>query len=316
MVRLATFLAFVLVTSIPAWAQPPVTPLTAPAGDGVPATSASAAAASSSADSASPSPDDVLPDNNDVTDGTDNTDVGLLQVELGGAFTRTDGISHAQGTPLTLRYGAFEWLELSVGTDGYMWQHAADPAFAQGLGNVQVGARFRFFAKPGGPPILAFIPQVTLPTASAAKGLGTGDKDATLAVITGHDLPHQAHVDVSYGAGSIGEGAGLGRFAQQIAFLSGSLGVTKAWTPGLTLTWVSRQDLATGRAFTLSTDSAITLSRRMALDVSIIVGLTPQSPDFEVATGMSFVLGTLDEDDGVHVRRHKLRLRSRRRRVK
>lgn len=257
-----------------------------------------------------------LPANNDVNDDTDNTDVGLLQVEVGGVFTRTDATSHGEGTPLAFRYGAFEWLELSAGTDGYLWQHASDPANAAGLGNLQLGARLRFFAKPGGPPVLAVLPQVNLPTASSAKGLGTGQADVLLAAVVGRDYPARSHVDVSYGVGSIGAGSGFPRFDQQIGFVSGSLGVTRAWTPGLTFTWISRQDAVTGRAYTLSGDSALTLSRRLALDVSTTFGLTRESPAFELAAGLSFVVGTLDEDDGVHVRRHKLRLRTRRRKAR
>ena len=308
-------LAFVLPLAVatPASAQPPATPPNAPVGDGVPAAATSASTTTTAPPE--PAPDGDLPDNNDVNDGTDNTDVGLLQVEIGSDFTRTDGISRSEGTPITFRYGAFEWLELSAGTDGYMWQRAADPASAEGIGNVQVGARVRLFAKPGGPPVLAIAQQVTFPTASTAKGLGTGDHDATLTVLTGHDLPHQAHVDVSYGAGAIGEGAGLGRFVQQTAFISSSLGITKAFTPALTLTWVSRQDATTGRALLLTAESVLTISRRMALDIAAQFGVSSQAPAFELTTGMSFVLGTMDEDDGVHARRHKLRLRIKRRKT-
>ncbi len=257
-----------------------------------------------------------LPANNDVNDGTDNTDVGLLQVEVGGVCTRTDATSHGEGTPLAFRYGAFEWLELSAGTDGYLWQHAINPANADGIGNLQLGARLRLFARPGGPPVLAVLPQVNLPTASSANGLGTGQADVLLAAVVGRDYPARSHVDVSYSADSIGAGSGFPRFAQQIGFVSGSLGVTRAWTPGLTFTWISRQDAVTGRAYTVSGDSALTLSRRMALDVSAAFGLTSESPSFELAAGLSFVVGTIDEDDGVHVRRHKLRLRARRRRTR
>ena len=42
-----------------------------------------------------------LPANNDVNDGTDNTDVGLLQVEVGSVFARTDSATHTSGTPIT-----------------------------------------------------------------------------------------------------------------------------------------------------------------------------------------------------------------------
>ena len=137
--------------------------------------------------------------------------------------------------------------------------------------------------------------------------------DVTLAALTGRDFADRSHVDVSYGAGRIGEGDGLGRFTQQAAFVSGSMGVTPRVTPSLTLSWLSRQDALTGRALMLTGDTTVTVSRRIALDVSAEFGLTPQSPAFTFTTGTAFVLGTMDSDDGVHARRHSLRLRTRRR---
>lgn len=255
---------------------------------------------------------EILPANDDVADGTDTTDVGLLQLELGGVFSRPAAGQRGGGTPLMLRYGAFEWLEVSAGTDGYLAQQAPDTRGTSGLGNTLLGARLRLFAARGGLPIVSVLPALTLPTASAAKGLGTGDTDATLALLTGRDLPRQSHVDVSYGVGAVGTGDG-GHFTQHTSFVSGSLGVTRAWTPGLTLTWISRQDAATGRALTASADSVLTLSRRLALDASAAFGLSRQAPAFEISAGMSVVIGELDLDDGVHARRHRLRWRAKKR---
>lgn len=254
----------------------------------------------------------ALPANDDVADGTDTTDVGLLQIEFGGIVSRADAASRAAATPMTLRYGAFEWLELSVGTDGYLAQHTSGSVWTGGLGNTQIGARVRLFAAPGGLPILSLLPAVTLPTASAARGLGSGDSDATLAALTGRDLPHASHLDVTYGLGAIGAGDGT-HFTQHQASVSGSVGVTPAWTPGLTLAWASRQDPSTGRALTVSAESVVTLSRRLAFDVSATFGLNREAPDVEVAAGVSVVVGELDLDDGVHARRHRLRLRPKRR---
>lgn len=275
---------------------------------------AATAAAQDVAQDAAPTgrvPSAPLPPNNDVNDRTDNTDVGLLQVELGGVVTRVAAGTRAAGTPVMLRYGAFEWLEVSAGTDGYLRQQAPGAGQASGAGNTLVGARVRLFARPGGLPILSLLPQVVLPTASVSDGLGTGDVDATLAAVTGRDLPRGSHVDVSYGAGSIGGGDAGKRFVQHAAFVSGSLGATRAWTPALTLTWISRQDPQTGRAVTASAESVLTVSRRVAVDVSALVGLNRHAPDFELAAGVSVVVGELDLDDGVHARRHRLRLRPR-----
>jgi hypothetical protein len=240
-----------------------------------------------------------LPANNDVNDATDNTDVGLLQIELGGQFTRPSSGSWTAGTPLAIRYGAFEWLEVSLGADGF--------------GDLQLGAKFRLFSTPGGPPILALLLQLNVPTADAHSGLGTGDWDFALGVLTGKDFGRRGHVDIGYSGGAIGEGEGLGRFYQQIAAVGGSFGVTPAWTPSITLAWVSRQDANTGEAWTLTGESVLTASRRVAFDVSAQFGLNHEAPDLGLAGGVSFVVGELDLDEGVHARRHHLRMHSRQR---
>jgi len=268
-------------------------------------------AALASAQSAPPqSPTTQLPANNDVNDGTDNTDVGLLQVEIGGQFTRTTGATKSAGSPFTVRYGAFEWLEVSFGADGYLTQ-TDQGTQTEGFGNLQAGAKLRLFGASGGAPVISILPLLVIPTASPEAGLGTGDVDFTLGILTGKDLPHSSHVDVSYGIGTIGEGAGLGRFEQQTAFVSGSVGVTPAWTPSVTFTWISKQDVDTGTAFAMTGESVLTASRRVAFDVSVQVGLNKQAPDLELAGGVSFVVGELAEDQGVHARRHRLRFRPR-----
>ena len=255
-----------------------------------------------------------LPANNDVYDGTENTDVGLLQIEIGSQWTDVDADSRSAGLPFTARFGASAWLELSVSAD-LLARQSEPTGNVHGLGDTQVGGRVRLFGKAGGLPPLSVIPQLNLPTADAATGLGTGHVDPSLALLSGRDFPHGSHVDVSCAAGAVGEGEGQGRFAQYAAALSGSLGVTPVWTPALTIAWVSRQDADTGEAWLLSADSVFTASRRMAFDLSVQFGLTSEAPRLGVGGGLSFVLGGLDPEEGVHARRHRLRFWARHRRT-
>ena len=84
------------------------------------------------------------------------------------------GTFHSSATPVTVRIGLFEWLEARAGTDGFL--HQSDTGSSvNGAGNVQLGAKLRLFADPGGVPVLSILPTVNLPLASAAKGLGSGD---------------------------------------------------------------------------------------------------------------------------------------------
>src|SRR5712671_3396070 len=85
-------------------------------------------------------PRPIDPDRPDVTNGTHIVDTGLLQVEMGGLFTRANSTSHDIGTPVTFRFGATDWLELRFGGDGFLDSH--DVLGRQtGIGNVQIGAK-------------------------------------------------------------------------------------------------------------------------------------------------------------------------------
>src|SRR6266851_10493326 len=118
----------------------------------------------------------IEPDRSDVTNGTHIVDVGLLQVEVGVQHARMGPSQRNFGTPLTVRMGVFEWLEARASTDGFLHQTDVSSS-ASGAGNVQLGAKVRLFADPGGIPVLSMLPTVSLPVASVRKGLGSGDFD-------------------------------------------------------------------------------------------------------------------------------------------
>src|SRR5262249_6291666 len=139
-------------------------------------------------------------------------------------------------------------LEVRVGGDGLLSQVDADSR-ATGFGNVNLGAKLRLWADPGGVPVLSILPTVNLPTANAEKGLGSGDMDFTVALLTGTDLGASGHVDVNYGIGAIGAGDGDPHFAQHLVSVSASLAATEKWNPYAEAYWFSRQDPA-GGAFT------------------------------------------------------------------
>src|SRR5207302_4391591 len=123
---------------------------------------------------------------------------------------------------LTARLDLTEWLEGRIGTDGWLSRVDAGGA-ASGPGNVQLGAKLRLWADPGGIPVLSILPTVNLPTASAEKGLGSGDADYTVAVLTGTDFLKRAHIDVNYGIGAIGAGGGQPHFLQHLVSASASV---------------------------------------------------------------------------------------------
>ena len=245
----------------------------------------------------------IEPDRPDVTNGTNIVDTGLLQVEVGVQHVRM-GTQRSLGTPLTLRVGLLEWLEARVSTDGFL--HQTDTASSvSGAGNVQLGAKVRLFADPGGVPVLSVLPTVAIPVASAAKGLGSGDYDFTLAVLTGTDLMRTSHVDINYGIGAIGAGQGQPHFVQHLVSVSISHSITEQFSPYVEGYWFSKQDPAGGQVFSVDAGAIHAFTARWAVDGGVSFGLTNAAPDASVFAGVSVIVGDVLGDHGVIARQRK-----------
>ena len=258
--------------------------------------------------------DDLEPDRPDVTNGTHIVDVGLVQMEAGGIWIRSGAGPRSVGTPLTLRVGLAEWLEARVSGDGFL--SVTDAAGNQkGIGNVQLGAKLRLWSDPGGVPVLSILPTINLPAASESKGLGSGQADYTVAILTGTDFLTRGHVDVNYGVGRIGAGAGRPRFTQHLVSWSASAEVPGPVTPYLEGFWFSRQDPDGGPIAALDTGAIYVINARLALDGGVQVGLTGAAPALAAFGGMSVVLGNVLGDHGVHARQRETARRAAARRA-
>jgi hypothetical protein len=248
--------------------------------------------------------DPLEPDRPDVTNGTHIVDVGLLQMEVGGIWNRSGAGHHDAGTPTSFRLGLSEWLEARISGDGFL--AVTDPTgTTRGIGNVQLGAKLRLWADPGGVPVLSILPTVNLPAASESKGLGSGQADFTIAVLTGTDFLTRGHIDVNYGIGRIGAGSDLPRFTQHLVSWSASAEVPGPVTPYLEGFWYSRQDPDGGPVAAMDTGAIYVINPRLALDGGVQVGLTEAAPAVSAFCGVSVVLGNVLGDHGVHARQRE-----------
>lgn len=191
-------------------------------------------------------PQPLEPDRPDVTNGTHIVDVGLLQMEVGVQRVSSGSGPSSFGTPITFRAGLTNWIEVRFGGDGFVSATDAVTGTNSGIGNMQLGAKIRLWADPGGIPVLSILPSVNLPTASSAKGLGSGQSDFTVSFLTGTDFLTRGHIDVNYGIGMIGSGPGLRRFPQHLVSASASAEIPGPVTPYLEYYWISRQDVRGG----------------------------------------------------------------------
>jgi hypothetical protein len=179
-----------------------------------------------------------------------------------------------------------------------------------GVGNLQIGAKLRLWADPGGIPVLSVLPTINVPTASAEKGLGSGDPDFTLALLTGTDIGPHAHVDLNYGVGSIGAGGGRPHFAQHLASVSASMAASERWNPYAEGFWFSRQDPEGGAMTSADVGAIYTVSPRLALDGGLQFGLSRAAPGLAAFGGISIVVGDVLGNHGVLARQRQAQRRA------
>lgn len=250
--------------------------------------------------------DSIDPDRPDVTNGTHIVDAGLMQLEMGGQFLHA-GDQRLFGSPFTARIGLTDWLEARIGTDGFVTQ--TDGIVRQsGVGNTNIGAKLRLWADPGGVPVLSILPAVNLPTGDPDKGLGSGDRDYLLAVLTGSDIGRHWHADVNYGIGAIGAGNGESHFVQHLASISVSVAATDNLNPYVEAYWLSKQDARGPSVSAIDAGAIYELGPRYAVDGG--VGVTVSGGrGVSLFGGVSMVVGDIL---GAHVEAARERRRQRR----
>jgi hypothetical protein len=252
----------------------------------------------------------IEPDRPDITNGTHIVDIGVLQIEVGGLYTRPTAGQHTLGSPFTARVGVFDWLEARVGTDGLLFMNDGT-GLVTGVGNVQVGAKLRLWADPGGVPVLSILPTINVPTASAEKGLGSGTADYTIALLTGTDIGRHGHVDVNYGVGAIGGGIDQPHFVQHLVSVSASAAVSDNWNPYAEVFWFSRQASDGAGVPAFDVGAIYELGTRYALDGGVQIGLNHSAPGLAAFGGVSVIVGDVLGAHGVHARQRNAQERAR-----
>jgi hypothetical protein len=235
--------------------------------------------------------DNTDPDRPDVTNTAHLIPRGQIQIEFGGIYTRETTRQRVAGSPLTVRLGAGNWLEARVGADSVLTRLSGDAA-ATGFGNLQLGAKVRLFDVGDEAVAVAILPSVTLPTANADNGIGSGAVDVSTTLLASADLGSRGHIDANYGVNSLGGGQRQPRYAQHL--LSASLGTSFGphWNPYFEIFWLSRTEAGGAPETSLDTGLLYALSPRFGIDGGVQFGIAGNAPDFAVFAGFSLRLGS------------------------
>jgi Putative MetA-pathway of phenol degradation len=217
-----------------------------------------------------------------VADPADITEYGVLEVEYGWNHTWLGGQARENDFGALLKFAALCNLEIRWSPDTLVSQGGQS-----GFGDTLIGAQYRFVHQSRTMPAMAASYMMKIPSASAARGLGTGQVDQQIKLLASKDLV-ATHFDFNVSALVIGRPVGRGRDTAAEIDLSFS---HPLWDK-LALTGEIYGDTRLNKAvpgFT-STLWALTynLSPHLVVDAGMDTTLTPNAP-FRKRFVMGFV---------------------------
>jgi hypothetical protein len=211
---------------------------------------------------------------------------GILQMEYGydGNFRSRDLRADQSGS-LSLSFPATEWLLLEFGMDTILAQTDRSGLSAKGGGDTHVGFQLTAIEDNKQHPSIAFAYLVKLPSASEAKGLGTGRVDHQILALVSKKIG-EMELDCSLGLLINGRELQSGHLkGGQFAF-----GLSRDIGHGFGLQGeVSGQNLDADQPHGVFALAALTYqsSRRIIFDLGTRFGLNSIAPDFGVFAGVS-----------------------------
>ena len=158
----------------------------------------SALALAQGADSAGQAkdPHEVQPERPTVATHAGTVAPGWLEMETGGEWDRYSPREKLVTIPTTLKVGIGTREQLNLSAAGLLGT-PGDPR-ARGIGDITIGIKYRIVDDAPFVGDFAILPSLKLPTASSARGLGTGTTDVSMLLISSHSVGNM-DIDINVG---------------------------------------------------------------------------------------------------------------------
>jgi hypothetical protein len=230
-------------------------------------------------------PDFIVPSRPTVSNPAEFQRPGVLQLEFGYSVNfHAPGVSTEQDFPLALRFAISRRLLFEFDGDNPISQTVAGVR-TTGVGDTQLGLQIVLQHEKESRPGVSFAYYVKLPTASSAKGLGTGRVDHNFIGFISKKIG-ETTVDFNAIYLLAGRTSTNGHASSGQAALAASRNVTKRFGIQGELSGFSRNDEQPGAMFVLG---AVTyqVNRRLVLDSGMRFGLTHDAPRAGFFAGMT-----------------------------
>ena len=135
-----------------------------------------------------------------VVDDADPVDPGMVQLESGVSYARDSTYKHWD-FPVGIIYGVVPDFEVNMAFSGQIHREesVAGAEHANGIGDLEVGAKWRFLDSSTMGARHALVPSVKLPTASRDDGLGSGETDYDLTWVVSWAVDEATGINVNLG---------------------------------------------------------------------------------------------------------------------
>jgi Putative MetA-pathway of phenol degradation len=230
-------------------------------------------------------PDFIVPARPTASNPAEFQRPGVLQLEYGfnGNWRAPGGASEVD-TPLALRFAVSRRLLLEFDGDTPLSQ-SSDGTRTTGEGDTQLGVQAVLQHETKARPGVALAYYVKLPTASAAKGLGTGRVDHFLIALVSKNIS-KTTVDFNAIYLLAGRTTDDGHASSAQAAVAASRNVTKRFGVQGELSGFTRNDAQPGAMFTLGVVT-YQVNRRLVFDAGVRAGLTPEAPRVGAVAGLT-----------------------------
>jgi hypothetical protein len=115
------------------------------------------------------------------TDDPQPVDPGHLELYVFSVGQHGSGSSSGSGPALEFNYGILPDTQFHLVVP-YAYDRPQDGAAQHGLGDTEIGIKFRFLQETGSRPQIGFFPMVEIPTGNRARGLGSGHSQVYLPI--------------------------------------------------------------------------------------------------------------------------------------
>src|SRR5882724_3462854 len=240
----------------------------------------------SSAPPANDEPDFIVPARPTFSNPAEFQRPGVLQLEMGynGNFHGA-GLRAEHDNPLALRFAVSNRILLEFDSDNVISQHPDPGMTMTGLGDMQVGIQIVLAHENESRPGIAFAYYIKLPTASDAKGLGTGSVDHNFIALISKKVG-ETTIDFNAIYLLAGRTSMSGHASSGQAAVAASRNVTKRFGLQGEISGVSRNDAQSGAAFALGVVT-FQVNRRLVFDGGVRTGLTHGAPHVGAVAGLT-----------------------------